>query len=157
MEKSKGRVRNFVVSNRDLFCDMLARTLCKMQVQYVQIENEFHCMDKILRFYTFDEGLELFGKVDFVGFEEDKIMSLDPQSLLFTKSKDELSDLLIDSQQEFERCDDAVCYFGKSDDKKNFTRQRIQQENKSINQKIKQSGIQKRMVQGYRRQVYKKY
>ena len=40
--KSKGRVRNYVVSNKELFCDVMAKSLCDMQVQYVQVDNEFH-------------------------------------------------------------------------------------------------------------------
>ena len=44
MEIRQGIVRNYVVTDREKFCDAMASSLCKMGISYVQIENElFYC------------------------------------------------------------------------------------------------------------------
>ena len=144
MEKSKGRVRNYVVSNKELFCDFLASYLCKMQVEYVQIDNEFHFNDRIYRFYSFDECLQLQGNVVFVGIDKDKLISLSPQDLLFNREVDSLERLL--HPEESMIMDVPEIRF---DDKKknNFpSRKSIRENNKKVNQKIKNSYRQ----QGFR-------
>ena len=144
MEKSKGRVRNYVVSNKELFCDFLASSLCKMQVEYVQIDNEFHFNDRIYRFYSFDECLQLQGNVLFVGIDKDKLISLSPQDLLFNREVDSLERLL--HPEESMIMDVPEIRF---DDKKknNFpSRKSIRENNKKVNQKIKNSYRQ----QGFR-------
>ena len=144
MEKSKGRVRNYVVSNKELFCDFLASSLCKMQIEYVQIENEFHFNDRIYRFYSFDECLQLQGNVVFVGIDKDKLISLSPQDLLFNREVDSLERLL--HPEESMIMDVPEIRF---DDKKknNFhSRKSIRENNKKVNQKIKNSYRQ----QGFR-------
>ena len=144
MEKSKGRVRNYVVSNKELFCDFLASSLCKMQVEYVQIDNEFHFNDRIYRFYSFDECLQLQGNVVFVGIDKDKLISLSPQDLLFNREVDSLERLL--HPEESMIMDVPEIRF---DDKKknNFpSRKSIRENNKKVNQKIKNSHRQ----QGFR-------
>ena len=144
MEKSKGRVRNYVVSNKELFCDFLASSLCKMQVEYVQIDNEFHFNDRIYRFYSFDECLQLQGNVVFVGIDKDKLISLSPKDLLFNREVDSLERLL--HPEESMIMDVPEIRF---DDKKknNFpSRKSIRENNKKVNQKIKNSYRQ----QGFR-------
>ena len=143
MEKSKGRVRNYVVSNKELFCDFLASSLCKMQVEYVLIDNEFHFNDRIYRFYSFDECLQLQGNVVFVGIDKDKLISLSPQDLLFNREVDSLERLL--HPEESMIMDVPEIRF---DDKKknNFhSRKSIRENNKKVNQKIKNSYIRKRI------------
>lgn len=144
MEKSKGRVRNYVVSNKELFCDFLASSLCKMQVEYLQIDNEFHFNDSIYRFYSFDECLQLQGNVVFVGIDKDKLISLSPQDLLFNREVDSLERLL--HPEDSMIMDVPEIRF---DDKKknNFhSRKSIRENNKKVNQKIKNSYRQ----QGFR-------
>lgn len=144
MEKSKGRVRNYVVSNKEMFCDYLASSLCKMQVQYVQIENEFHFNDKIYRFYSFDECLELQGQVVFVSMDKDKLISLSPQDLLFARDKDDLGRLLSPEQDLIKEVPEV-----RFEDKRKVpfnSRKTIREDNKKVNQKIKSSYRQ----QGFR-------
>lgn len=139
MDKSKGRVRNFVVSNREVFCDTLARALCQMQVQYVQIENEFHFNDKIYRFYNFDECLELNGKVVFVSIDKDKLVSLNPHDLLFTKTSDDLARLLDPMQDKIAYAPEEVRFEDKREKKIGNAKQLIKHDNKMINQRIRNS------------------
>ena len=47
----KFRVQNFIVSDLEKFEDALAICLIRNQIDYVQIDNEFHFLDKIYRFY----------------------------------------------------------------------------------------------------------
>ena len=138
MEKSKGRVRNYVVSNKDMFCDYLARALCKMQIGYVQVDNEFHFNDRIYRFYNFDECLELNGQVVFVSLDKDKLVSLSPQDLLFTRSADDLSRFLDPMQDVVARAED-VTFEDKKPKQKVNTRQAMLRDNKMTKQRIKNS------------------
>ena len=47
MEKSKGRVRNILVSDLDTFKEFLIKSLIRNGIKYVNIDNEFHFMDRI--------------------------------------------------------------------------------------------------------------
>lgn len=145
MEKSKGRVRNFVVSNKEMFCDYLARSLCKMQVQYVQIDNEFHFNDKIYRFYNFEECLELDGKVVFVSLDKERLVSLNPQDLLFTRTSEDLVRYL-EPQDELIGDVAGVKYKDERPVEKRASKQLIRRDNKMVNQRIKNSYKQ----QGFR-------
>ena len=51
MKKSKGRVRNILVSDLETFKEFLIKSLIRNGIEYVNIDNEFHFMDKIYRFY----------------------------------------------------------------------------------------------------------
>ena len=140
MEKSKGRVRNFVVSNKEVFCDLLARTLCKMQVDYLQIENEFHFSDKILRFYSFEECLELNGQVCFVSLDKDKIVSLDPQNLLFARDKDALERVFLTPDEEIISSLEPQVEFPREQKRGfSYTKQKRRKDNKLVNQRLKQN------------------
>ena len=44
-------VKNIVVSDRDFFTENLIRDLIRHQISYVQIENEFHFLNYIFRFF----------------------------------------------------------------------------------------------------------
>ena len=146
MEKSQGRVRNYVVFQKYSFCSMLAKTLCKMQIPYVQVDNEFHFDDKILRFYSVDESLELTGQVKFVCYGDNKIISLDPQSLLFTRNKNDLDQVfispdeivtIVDDYKDEEEVNKDICY----------TKQKRKQDNNMVNQKLRQNAdMSKRFI-----------
>ena len=94
MEIRQGIVRNYVVTDREKFCDSMARALCQMQISYVQIENEFHFNDKIYRFFNFGEAIQLDDMVTFVCLDREKVLSLSPCDLLFTKDTSDLIKLL---------------------------------------------------------------
>ena len=121
MEKVKGRVRNYVVSNKEIFCDHLAKMLCDMQVQYVQVDNEFHFDDKICRFYNFDECVLVDGKLCFVDIDKTSMSSLCENSLLDVKNNDFDIEL------------------GSKKSKKSYMKKMIKHNNSMVNQKIKQS------------------
>ena len=91
MEIKQGIVRNYVVTDREKFCDSMARALCQMQISYVQIDNEFHFNDKIYRFYNFGEVIEFTEQVSFVCLDREKVFSLSPLDLLFTVDEKKLS------------------------------------------------------------------
>lgn len=146
MEKSKGRVRNYVVSNKDVFCDYLAKSLCRMQIEYVQVDNEFHFNDKIYRFYSFDECLELNGKVVFVSLDKDKLVSLNPQDLMFTRTGEDLARYLEPMQDVITEVPEIKFEDKRISGKKEFTKQLIRHDNKMTNQRIKNSYRQ----QGFR-------
>jgi hypothetical protein len=91
MDKSKGRVRNILVSNLDSFKELLIRGLIRNNINYLQIDNEFHCFDKIFRFYDvedacrlIDEGILIFGR------EDDKIKLLSDINLIFAKEEQDV-------------------------------------------------------------------
>ena len=48
-------VKNIVVSDRDFFTENLVRDLIQHQISYVQIENEFHFLNYIFRFYDMNK------------------------------------------------------------------------------------------------------
>lgn len=137
MEKSRGRVRNFVVTNREVFCDALARKLCQMQIPYVQVENEFHFNDKIYRFFNLSESLELECVASFVNLDKDRIVTLQPQSLLFAKDKEDLGRILSAEQDVVVTSTDITF----EDKRKNKfqARQMFKQDNKMIKQKLRNS------------------
>lgn len=141
MENSKGRVRNFVVSNKEVFCDVLARTLCEKQISYVQIDNEFHFMDKVCRFYSFEESLGVNKILEFVSAGKDKIILLNPENLMLARDEDEFGRLFSTPQEKIV-CTDR-CNLDKVETNKGFTytKQRRRVDNKINNQKIKQSAM----------------
>lgn len=48
-------VKNIVVSDRDFFTENLVRDLIRHQISYVQIENEFHFLNYIFRFFDMNK------------------------------------------------------------------------------------------------------
>lgn len=50
-----GRIRNIVIHHREEFEEQLILELIKNEISYVQIEHEFHFLDKIYRFYDVEE------------------------------------------------------------------------------------------------------
>ena len=138
MEKSQGRVRNYVVSQKYSFCSILAKTLCQLQIPYVQIENEFHFDDKIYRFYSLDECLELVGQVKFVGFDSEKVITLEPQNLLFTRDKCDLEQIFI-STDDSEFLDDSS-YFEEEKKQDNcYTKKKRIHDNAMVNRRLRQN------------------
>lgn len=52
------RVVNVAVGNREYFLDILAGELISNGISYVQIENEFHFLNHIYRFYDINQDLD---------------------------------------------------------------------------------------------------
>lgn len=52
------RVVNIAVSNKEYFLEILIRDLISKRISYVQIENEFHFLDHIYRFYDICQDLK---------------------------------------------------------------------------------------------------
>ncbi len=48
-------VKNIVVSDRDFFTENLVRDLIRHQISYFQIENEFHFLNYIFRFFDMNK------------------------------------------------------------------------------------------------------
>lgn len=146
MEIKQGIVRNYVVTDKEKFCDAMARTLCKMQVSYVQIDNEFHFNDKIYRFYNFGDVIELTEQVSFVCLDREKVLTLSPGDLLFTREKEDLERILDPLQADVISAPEEVTFEDKRPVKKGFTKQLIRHDNKMVNQKLRNSYRQ----QGFR-------
>lgn len=90
------RVRNIVISNKDMFEEALIRDLIKNDISYVQIEDEFHFNDKIYRFFdtTLDKDLieELLKSPVPIAREIDEAVNLyklPPENVWLTKEPDE--------------------------------------------------------------------
>lgn len=153
MEVKAGRVRNFVVSNVEAFSNIFARTLCKNQVEYLQIENEFHCFDKIFRFYSFEEYMELRDTLSFVGEDEDFIRTIEPISVITSRSEVELSGVFLDDIESVVTVDD---YMVETREEKvpTYTKTMMKQSSKRVNDRIKQnSGLEKRIINRKRRDL----
>lgn len=138
MEIKQGIVRNYVVTDREKFCDSMARALCQMQISYVQIDNEFHFNDKIYRFYNFGEVIEFSEQVSFVCLDREKVLSLSPCDLLFTRDEKDLSKLL-DPMQDMIVAPEDIRYEDEKPKQKVNVRQLRKHDNKMINQRIKNS------------------
>ena len=138
MEIKQGIVRNYVVTDREKFCDSMARALCQMQIAYVQIDNEFHFNDKIYRFYNFGEVIELSEQVSFVCLDREKIVSLSPCDLLFTRDERDLNRLL-DPMQDMVVAPEEVTFKEEKPMQKVNIRQLRKRDNNMVNQKIRSS------------------
>ena len=84
MEQKNSVVKRYIVTDLEEFEDNLARCLIIGGISYVQIENEFHFLDKIYRFYdskslknmdicsNFEEGglIKIISPLDILSIEE---------------------------------------------------------------------------------------
>ena len=48
-------IRYRFVSDKKSTMEKIKHFLCRMGISYVNVENEIHCANRILRFYSFDE------------------------------------------------------------------------------------------------------
>ena len=84
MQQNNSVVKRYIVTDLEEFEDNLARCLIIGGISYVQIENEFHFLDKIYRFYdskslknmdicsNFEEGglIKIISPLDILSIEE---------------------------------------------------------------------------------------
>lgn len=89
--KKSGRVQNIIVDDVDECSDAFARLLCKNQISYVHVDNEFHCLDKVLRFYDRKNVYELN-----CGLQDASI--IDSISVMTAKKIEDLDDLFLSSE-----------------------------------------------------------
>lgn len=150
MNKKTGMVRRIIVSNVDEFADVLARYLCKEQISYVQIENEFHLSNAILRFYDYSSFEELRDEFDFLGVDEDKIIIFGSENIGMVRADlDKSFDVaLIDTLTSYEQ--NAVVseeYTGTNIKGKSpvYTKKMIRNDNKLYSQKLRQNAGLKRI------------
>ena len=134
MEKSKGRVRNILVSDLDTFKEFLIKSLIRNGIKYVNIDNEFHFMDRIYRFYDvnllsklIDEGIVIFGK------EEDMVRILSAESLMFARDKVDIEKAFIGFEPEVEE----VTFNKKGSSIPKYNKSMIKRQNYMLNQKLK--------------------
>ena len=139
MDKSKGRVRNILVSNLDSFKELLIRGLIRHNISYVMIDNEVHCFDKIFRFYDvkdacnlIDEGVLIFGR------EDEKIRLLSDMDLIFAKKEQEFKDTLLNFGVEDVSCEE-VSYSKKKQGIPSYNKRQIKRDNHMLNQKLKRN------------------
>ena len=140
MDKSKGRVRNILVSNLDSFKELLIRGLIRNNINYLQIDNEFHCFDKIFRFYDvkdacrlIDEGILIFGR------EDDKIKLLSDINLIFAKEEQDIRDTLLNFGVEDISCEDEIEFPKKKRNIPSYNKRQIKRDNHMLNQKLKRN------------------
>ncbi len=95
MESNKGRVRNYVVSDVDAVSDVFESVLCKNGISYVHVDHEFHCFDKILRFYSIEEYNEIYQTIQFVGEEEHVVRCINPDFFGLINTEEGLKGLLL--------------------------------------------------------------
>lgn len=146
MEIKQGIVRNYVVTDKEKFCDAMARALCKMQVSYVQIDNEFHFNDKIYRFYNLGDAIELTEQVSFVCLDREKVLTLSPGDLLFTREKEDITRILDPLQADVVSAPGEITFEDKRQKNKANVKQLRKHDNKMINQRLRNSYRQ----QGFR-------
>ncbi len=134
MEKSKGRVRNILVSDLDAFKEFLIKSLIRNGIEYVNIDNEFHFMDRIYRFYDvkllsklIDEGIVIFGK------EDDMVRILSAESLMFARDKVDIEKAFIGFEPEVEE----VTFKKKGSSIPKYNKSMIKRQNYMLNQKLK--------------------
>lgn len=153
METNTGRVRNFVVSNVEVFSDIFARALCQNQVDYLQIENEFHCFDKIYRFYSFEEYKELRDTMNFVGEDDDFVRTIEPLRIITSRSDVELSSAFLEDIGSVSSVDDYMLEI-KDEKVPSYTKTMIRQSSKTVNDQIRQNdNVGRRIINRKRRDL----
>lgn len=135
MEKSKGRVRNILVSDLETFKEFLIKSLIRNGIEYVNIDNEFHFMDRIYRFYDvkllsklIDEGIVIFGK------EEEMVRILSAESLMFARESADIEKAFID----FEPVDEKEVSFKEVNRSiPKYNKSMVKRQNRMLNQRLK--------------------
>lgn len=120
------RVSNIFVSEKELFLDLLVRDLIKNGISYVQIENEFHFLDRIYRFFdvndltTIDKAKELAQAVSCLCFSIDD----------FFQKKSCFKDSIIEIRTKYELPPETSC--------KTYHKQQIKAYNRRVNHQLRQ-------------------
>lgn len=140
MEKKQGRVFNYVVNNVEVVSDVLETMLCRNGVSYVHVDNEFHCFDKILRFFSFDEYKQLQELMGFVGEEDGFIRCVDPTMLNLSRTADELKKSMFIEEESLESLDEE-------EKTPTYTKRMREQSSHEVNDRLRQNkGVKSRII-----------
>lgn len=129
------RVRNILVTEKDDFLELLIRELIRDGISYVQIENEFHFLDHIYRFFSADE----VRRVKISDNDKPNYIVFSPIDLVFCKKEEDLV-------QMFSRADETnICEFNTdfshltpTKNVPTVNKQLIKQQNRRVAQQLKQ-------------------
>lgn len=111
-KNNESRVKNYIVTHKQDVCDYLEMFLCKQNISYVRVDNEFHFNDQIYRFYSMQEAKVLINKKEVV--QEPKNFIVGDSSLVFEDTKIK---------------------------KASYNKQKIKTDNRRMNQKLKAGNI----------------
>lgn len=134
MEPKESIVKRFIVTDLEEFEDNLARCLIIGGISYVQIENEFHFLDKIYRFYDSKslKNMDLCSS-----FEEGGLIKIiSPLDIL------SLEDIMVNNRKANLNSFVQELIEPVFDDRKNkaiptYNKKMIKQQNKQVNQRIR--------------------
>lgn len=142
----ENRVRNYFVIDIDSFKEHLVRDLIRNNINYVQIENEFHFLDKVYRFFDASvEKLYEFILEDYKNLEDEE----------FIKALSQIDLVGIRSARDLKRVFDVVDettvndnYLYQNDEKRdNFGGKRmIKTYNKRINRQVSNHNISMKRI-----------
>lgn len=143
---STGRVRNIVVHDINSFKESLIRTLIRLDVNYVNLSNikefeddvyleeEFHFLDRIYRFYDIKDLKHMnISSVIIAGQFDDNIRTLSKDSFMFMREEADL----IQSLSSFEP--EEVYYEEKTKNKSipRMNKRLIKQNNVMLNRRLR--------------------
>ena len=134
MEQKNSVVKRYIVTDLEEFEDNLARCLIIGGISYVQIENEFHFLDKIYRFYDSKslKNMDLCSS-----FEEGGLIKIiSPLDIL------SLEDIMVNNRKANLNSFVQELIEPVFDDRKNktiptYNKKMIKQQNKQVNQRIR--------------------
>ena len=133
----KGKVIRTIVSDVEQFTDVLARYLCQNSIRYVQIENEFHLSNAILRFYDYSDYEKFKDEFYFSGLDGDRIIMFDATDIFNNRPDlENIEDALI---EQFTGYDSDVEYKPARDKGFVYTKRMRQRDNYIVNQRLKQN------------------
>lgn len=123
-------VKNIAVSDRKFFTEWLVRDLIQHQISYVQIENEFHFLEYIFRFYDMNEDKEQIIKLSGIGNVFDEITVV--PSLFEIEEKDPFLGVTVAEGR-------VVSEFPVKQHSKPNMKKLIKSQNRMINQRLRQT------------------
>ena len=130
---------NVFFTIRLLFTDVLAKYLCREGVSYLQIDNEFHLSNVILRFYDITNYEEFKSEFWFSNLDGDKVITFDIYDIARVRPEIKgFEDGLVDVLTGYDDISDNVV--GDVVEKSKapvYTKRMIRQDNKMMNQKAK--------------------
>lgn len=122
------KVTNILVTNKEVFIEMLIKELINSQVSYVRIENEFHFEDKIFRFYDAND----YQNAKAANLTIEVLNLMDIKDLASHKLEESLTNFVKDDYQENELFTPKI------------NKKYIKQQNRQYNSQIKNGFRNKR-------------
>lgn len=129
------RVRNIVVNEKDDFLELLIRELIRDGISYVQIENEFHFLDHIYRFFSAEEIRSV--KVSDNHRTDYRVFS--PIDLVFCKKEENLVRMFLRTDEtNICECNTSFSPLTSKENAPVKNKQLIKQQNRRVAQQLKQ-------------------